>query len=295
VGSWFKIMRPPAERVVEERGMSGFTDGAYETILCDEPRTGVGRITLNRPQAMNAYTFAMCGELRAAIQAFADDDGLRALALTGAGARAFCTGGDIGGADPEHSRQVAGSPMGHGREMRDGMQAVVLALRRLDKPSVAMVRGYAVAGGLALALACDLRIAGASARLGDTSNKVGLLPDEGGAWLFPRAMGLDRALKMTLLHEVYDAAKAAGLGLVTEVVADDDLEARTLALCEALAAKAPLAVRLTKMMMAKAMETSLEASMVDAQMAVMVTNPSADVREGVAAFREKRAPAFKGK
>jgi 2-(1,2-epoxy-1,2-dihydrophenyl)acetyl-CoA isomerase len=108
VGSWFKIMRPPAERVVEERGMSGFTDGAYETILCDEPRTGVGRITLNRPQAMNAYTFAMCGELRAAIQAFADDDGLRALALTGAGARAFCTGGDIGGADPEHSRQVAG-------------------------------------------------------------------------------------------------------------------------------------------------------------------------------------------
>jgi len=185
--------------------------------------------------------------------------------------------------------------MGHGREMRDGMQAVVLALRRLDKPSVAMIRGYAVAGGLALALACDLRIAAASARLGDTSNKAGLLPDEGGAWLFPRAMGLDRALKMTWLQEIYDAATARELGLVTEVADDDALEARTLDLCEALAAKAPLAVRLTKMMMAKAMETPLESSLVDAQMAVMVTNPSADVREGIAAFRERRTPRFEGR
>jgi len=268
---------------------------AYETILCDAPRPGVTRITLNRPQAMNAYSFAMTQELQAAIVAFRDDDAQRALVITGAGERAFCTGGDIAGDDPEHARTVRGQPMGFGREMRDGMQAVVLALRRLDKPSVAMIRGYAVAGGLALALACDLRIAAASAKLGDTSNKVGLLPDEGGAWLFPRAMGLDRALKMSLLHEIYDAATAERLGLVTEVVADADLEGRTLDLCEALAAKAPLAVRLTKMMMAKALETGLEASLVDAQMAVMVTNPSEDVREGVAAFRAKRAPKFEGR
>ncbi|HEV2530219.1 enoyl-CoA hydratase/isomerase family protein [Phenylobacterium sp.] len=270
-------------------------EATYETLLCDVPRQGVARITLNRPQAMNAYSFRMTQELQAAIVAFRDDDGLRALLITGAGERAFCTGGDIGGADPEHSRAVAASPMGHGREMRDGMQAVVLALRRLDKPSVAMIRGYAVAGGLALALACDMRVAAASAKLGDTSNKVGLLPDEGGAWLFPRAMGLDRALKMSLLHEIYDAETAERLGLVTEVVADAELEARTLLLCETLAAKAPLAVRLTKMMMAKAMETGLEASMVDAQVAVMVTNPSADVREGIAAFRAKRAPKFEGR
>jgi len=272
-----------------------FADLTFETILCDAPAPGVGRITLNRPQAMNAYTFAMTQELRTAIAAFSDDDGLRALILTGAGTRAFCTGGDIGGADPEHSRKVAGQPMGQGREMRDGMQAVVLALRRLDKPSVAMVRGYAVAGGLALALACDLRLAAASAKLGDTASKVGLLPDEGGAWLFPRAMGLDRALKMSLLNEIYDAPTAAGLGLVTEVAGDEALEARTLEVAQALAAKAPLAVRLIKMMMAKGMETGLEASLVDAQVAVMVTNPSADVREGIAAFREKRAPRFEGR
>ena len=272
-----------------------FAETFFDTIVCDSPRPHVARITLNRPKTMNAYTFAMCGELRQAIALFADDDDLRALILTGAGERAFCTGGDLSGGDGEHSRRVASQPMGHGREMRDGMQAVVLALRRLDKPSVAMVRGYAVAGGLALALGCDFRFAGAGAKLGDTSGKAGLLPDEGGAWLFPRAMGLDRALKMTLLQEIYDAQRAEALGLVTEVHADAELEAKTFAFCDALAAKAPLAVRLTKMMMAKGLETGFEASLVDAQVAVMVTNPSEDVREGVAAFREKRAPNFKGR
>jgi 2-(1,2-epoxy-1,2-dihydrophenyl)acetyl-CoA isomerase len=266
----------------------------YETLICDEPRFGVARITLNRPERMNAYSFRMCGELNAAIAAFRDDDAMKVLILTGSGERAFCTGGDLSGGEPGHREQVASAPMGHGREMRDGMQSVVLALRRLDKPSIAMVRGYAVAGGLALALGCDLRLAAASAKLGDTSGKAGLLADEGGAWLFPRAMGLDRALKMTWLQEIYEAKHARDLGLVTEVVADDELEDRTLELAEALAAKAPLAVRLTKMMMAKALETPFESSLVDAQMAVMIANPSDDVQEGIAAFREKRTPRFSG-
>ena len=274
---------------------SRWADQSFKTLICDAPRPGVARITLNRPAQMNAYNHTMTSELQAAIALYRDDDTLRALILTGAGERAFCTGGDLSGGDPEHGRNVARSPMGHGREMREGMQAVVLALRRLDKPSLAMVRGYAVAGGLALALACDFRLAARSAKLGDTSNKAALLPDEGGAWLFPHAMGLDRALKMSLMHEIYPADEAARLGLVTEVVDDADIEARTLSFGEALAAKAPLAVRLTKMMMEKAMTTGLESSLADAQMAVMITNPSQDVREGVAAFREKRAPKFEGR
>lgn len=267
----------------------------YETLLCDRPAAGVARITLNRPGAMNAYSFGMTQELQQAIGAFRDDDTLKVLILTGAGERAFCTGGDISGGEPEHSAAVAAAPMGHGREMREGMQAVVLALRRLDKPSIAMIRGYAVAGGLALACACDFRLAAESAKLGDTSNKVGLLPDEGGAWLFPRLMGLDRALKMTLLSEIYDAPTAAGLGLVTEVVADAAVDERTLEFAAALAARAPLAVRLSMTMMMRAGQISLEDSLIDAQHAVMIANPSADVREGIKAFREKRSPRFEGR
>ena len=270
-------------------------ENGYATLFCDVPRPGVARIILNRPAQMNAYSFAMTQDLLSAIAAFRDNDDHRVLILTGSGTRAFCTGGDLSGSEPDHSAKVGRQPMGHGCEMREGMQAVVSALQRLDKPSVAMIRGYAVAGGLALALACDFRMAGLSAKLGDTSNRVGLLPDEGGAWLFPRAMGLDRALKMSLLSEIYPAAEALRLGLLTEAVEDEALEAHVLALCEQLATKAPLAVRLTKMMMARAGDLSLEASFVDAQMAVMITNPSADVREGVRAFFDKRPPQFEGR
>ena len=115
----------------------------YETILCDEPRSHVARIVLNREKQMNAYNWRMTQELQAALAAYRDDDDLRALIITGAGERAFCTGGDISGADPEHGRKVRNAPMGHGREMRDGMQAVLALLRRIDKPSVAQINGYA--------------------------------------------------------------------------------------------------------------------------------------------------------
>jgi enoyl-CoA hydratase/carnithine racemase len=272
-----------------------FADTAYETLICEVPRPHVARIVLNREKQMNAYNWRMSQELQAAIAAYRDDDELRALVLAGAGPRAFCTGGDISGApEGEHRRRVGSQPMGHGREMRDGMQPVLSMLRNIDKPSVAMINGYAVAGGLALALACDFRFAGPKAKLGDTSNRFGLLPDEGGAWLFPRFMGYDRALKMSLLHEIYDAETASRLGLVTEVCGED-FEARTLEFCEALAAKAPLAVRMTKTMMQRALDSTFESSIVDAQLAVMITNPSQDVREGGAAFREKRQPKFTGR
>jgi len=265
-----------------------------KTLICDVPRPHVARIRLNREKQMNAYNGRMAEELQRTIAAYRDDDDLRALILAGS-ARAFCTGGDVSGSDPEGRRSVASRPMGHGREMRDGMQPVLTMLRSIDKPSVAMVEGYAVAGGLALALACDFRFAGPAARFGDTSGRFGLLPDEGGAWLFPRVMGYDRALKMTLMHEIYDARTAFQLGLVTELVEGDELEARTFEFCEALAAKAPLAVRMAKTMMQRALESTFESSLVDAQLAVMITNPSQDVREGGSAFREKRAPNFQGR
>jgi enoyl-CoA hydratase/carnithine racemase len=265
----------------------------FHDIRFDRPDPMTARITLARARQMNAYTTRLCEEVVTALELYLRDDTLRALIITGDG-RGFCAGGDISGADEAH-RELMQQQLSHAREMRDGMHRVILALQRLDKPTIAMINGPAVAGGLALALACDFRIAADTARLGDTSGKFGLLPDEGGAWLFPRAMGLDRALKMTLLAEVYEAREAERLGLVTSVVPAAELEVHTLAFARALAARAPLAVRLAKAMMVRGQTMSLEHSLGDAGLSVMISNASQDVREGVTAFFEKRDPVFEGR
>lgn len=265
----------------------------FREILFETPEPHIAKVTLNRPAQMNAYSTLLCEELVEALDIYLRDDDLRCLILTGAG-RGFCAGGDISGADEEHEALIK-SQLSHGREMRDGMHRVILALSRLDKPTIAMVNGPAVAGGLTLALACDMRIAADTAKLGDTSGRFGLLPDEGGAWLFPRFMGLDLALKMTMLAEVYSADEAEDLGLVTEVVPAAGLEPRVMELARALANRAPLAVRLAKSMMVRGQTLSLDQSLGDAALSVMIANPSADVREGVKAFFDKREPRFKGK
>lgn len=265
----------------------------YSEIRFDRPEATIARIVLARPKQMNAYTTRLCEEMVMALETYLRDDTLRVLVITGEG-RGFCAGGDVSGGDADHEHLMK-SQLSHAREMRDGMHRVIQTLHRLDKPTIAMINGPAVAGGLALALSCDFRIAADTAKLGDTSGKFGLLPDEGGAWLFPRAMGLDRALKMTMLSEVYDAKTAQQLGLVTEVVPAAELEARTFAFARDLAARAPLAVRLAKAMMMRAQTMSLEHSLGDAALSVMISNPSTDVREGVKAFFEKRPPKFEGR
>jgi len=160
---------------------------------------------------------------------------------------------------------------------------------------IAAINGAAVAGGLTLALACDFRIAAESANLGDTSLKFGLIPDEGGAYLFPRFMGIDRALKMSLLSEVYSARQALELGLVTEVVVDEELMMRARELAVRLAEGPPNAIRITKRMMHKQRAMQLDNALEDAAMATLVANYTDDVKEGTAAFHEKRKPQFKGK
>src|SRR5438874_8993829 len=163
----------------------------------------------------------MVHEMLSALADARDDDEVRAVIITGSG-RGFCSGGDIS-RDFQYPSRYRGHRMEAMLEMRENMHQLVTMLRRFDKPTIAAINGAAVAGGLTLALCCDFRIAAESARLGDTSLKFGLIPDEGGAHLFPKYMGLQNALKMSLFSEVYPASKAKELGLVTEVVPAEEL------------------------------------------------------------------------
>jgi len=253
----------------------------------------VATVTLNRPKKLNAYSEVMVHEILTALGDARDDDEIRAVILTGAG-RGFCSGGDIG-KDFQYPTRYRGHRMESMLEMRENMHELVKFLQRFDKPTIAAVNGAAVAGGLTLALSCDFRIAAESARLGDTSLKFALIPDEGGAYLFPRFLGLEKALKMSLLSEVYPARQALELGLVTEVVPDDELMSRAREWAEKLAAGPPIAIRITKRMMYKQLTMNLENALEDAALGTMVANYTEDVKEGTAAFHEKRKPDFKGR
>jgi enoyl-CoA hydratase/carnithine racemase len=262
-----------------------------EIIYSKENR--VATITLNRPAKLNAYSEVMVHEMIAALSDARDDDDMRAVIITGTG-RGFCSGGDIS-RDFQYPSRYRGHRMDAMLEMRENMHQLVTLLLRFDKPTIAAINGAAVAGGLTLALCCDFRIASESARLGDTSLKFGLIPDEGGAYLFPKYMGLQNALKMSLFSEVYPASKAKELGLVTEVVRDEELMSAARQWAERLADGPPIAIRITKRMMYKQETMSMENALEDAALAVMVTNYSEDVKEGTAAFHEKRKPDFKGR
>jgi len=257
-------------------------------------KTGaVATITMNRPEKLNAYSETMVHEILSALADARDDGAIRAVILTGTG-RGFCSGGDIS-RDFQYPARYRGHRLESMLEMRENMHALVRFLQRFDKPVIAAINGAAVAGGLTLALACDFRIAAESARLGDTSLKFALIPDEGGAYFFPRAMGMDRALKMSLLSEIYPARKAMELGLVTEVVPDAELMNAARGLAERLAEGPPIAIRLAKRMMYKQRGMDLDNALEDAAMATLVSNYTEDVKEGIAAFHEKRKPRFQGK
>src|SRR5579859_3744486 len=250
----------------------------YEHIL-HEKSGRVVTITLNRPDKMNAYSEVMVHEILTALADARDDDEIRAVILTGTG-RGFCSGGDIC-KDFQYPARYRGHRLESMLEMRENMHELVKLLQRFDKPTIAAVNGAAVAGGLTLALSCDFRIAAESARLGDTSLKFALIPDEGGAYLFPRFLGLEKALKMSLFSEVYPARQAKEFGLVTEVVPDAELMETSRAWAVRVAGGPPLAIRITKRMMHKERTMDLDNALEDAALSTLAVNYTEDVKEGI--------------
>jgi len=240
-------------------------------------------ITLNRPQALNALSFALVRDLGRAFDEVAASDA-RALLVTGAGGKAFCAGADIG--------ELAGRSLmqeKHGAELG---QATFAKLERLPMPSVAVVNGYAFGGGLELALACTFRVATPNARLGAPEIKLGLIPGYGGTQRLPRVVGEARALEMVLTGRPVDAATALAWGLVSRIVEGDAL-AQGIAFAREFSGYSLPALGLAREAVLRALDTPLhEGLKIEADLSTLAFQTE-DAAEGMAAFMAKRKPAFK--
>lgn len=256
-----------------------------ETIL-SSVQSGVLTLTLNRPEALNSFTVAMKEELLAALKDAARDRAVRVVIVTGAG-RAFSAGQDL------KERQGADVP-DLGTELRARYNPIVLAMRRLEKPIIGAINGVAAGAGCSIALACDIRIASESASFIEVFGRVGLVPDTGSSWLLPRLVGYARAAEMVFSAEPVDATGAARIGLVNRIVPPERLMDEANDLAGRLASAAPLALALAKRALTRAFEVGLEDALEYEAQLQAIAGRSADHREGVAAFAEKRAPRFGG-
>ena len=247
---------------------------------------GVLTLTLNRPDALNAFTVEMKEALLAALKDAARDGSVRVIVLTGAG-RAFSAGQDL--------KERQGPDVNDlGTELRTRYNPIISAIRRLEKPIIGAVNGVAAGAGISVALACDIVIASDKASFIEAFSRVGLVPDTGSSWFLPRLVGYGRAAEMIFTADPVDAATAERIGLVNRVVPDDQLMAEASSLAARLAAAAPIALALAKRALNRALESSLEQALEFEAQLQSIAGRSADHREGVAAFVEKRVPDFEG-
>jgi enoyl-CoA hydratase/carnithine racemase len=259
---------------------------SYEAIRY-EVDEGVATVTLNRPEVHNAMNEAMRRELTLCFTALVTDDLVRVVLVTGAGDKAFSAGADI----REFVEPQVPTRFRETRRRVDFRQV----MDRCPQPIIAAIRGYAFGGGLELALACDIRIAGEGARLGLTEIDLAIIPGGGGTQRLPRLIGRGKALEMILAGARLPAAEALALGIVERVVPDAELMASALALARSLAGKAPVALRYAKEAVVKGLELPLgEGLRLENDLSTLLRTTD-DRAEGARAFLEKRKPRWTGR
>jgi len=265
---------------------------AYKTITV-EKRGATDWLTLNRPEAMNSISLGMVDDLSDYFGRLYDDRDTRIVVMRGAG-RAFCAGLDI---KDNAGRDPAAVPFGGGFGFQGYLADVYVRMRRCPQPIVSLVHGAACGGGLAFALASDIRIAGASARMNAAFIRIGLSScDMGVSYFLPRLVGASLAAELMLTGRFIDATRALATGLVSQVVADDALEAAGQALVDEMLGTSPMGLRMTKEGLARAIDaSSLEAAMAIENRNQVMCAASADFAEGMRAFIEKRAPVYTGR
>ncbi|WP_037574526.1 enoyl-CoA hydratase/isomerase family protein [Phaeacidiphilus oryzae] len=250
----------------------------------------IGWLTLNRPERKNSFTFDMLDEWAAAYREFERDEDIRAVVLTGAG-DAFCAGADLSGLDGGGER----TPLQNRKLMTDQVHQVIRAVEDLNKPLIAGINGAAVGAGLDMALMCDYRIATDTVRLSEGYVRVGLVPGDGGAYFLPRIVGRSRALRLLWTGEFVEAGRALEWGLVDEVLPVDGFRPRLEEFAGQLAAMPPVSVQLIKRAVRHGENGDLRASLDLIASHQAVVQSTADSKEALAAFQERRKPTFEGR
>ena len=264
---------------------------AFEQIRYDSV-DGVATVTLNRPEKLNAVTSVLLRELIAAFDDADADDAVRAVIVTGAG-RAFCAGADLSAGTQTFDRSKRQGPEGDG-EHRDGGGLVALRIYDMKKPVIAAINGPAVGFGVTMTLPMDIRIASSAARMGFVFARRGVVPEACSTWFLPRLVGMQRAAEWVYTGRVFGAEEAQAGGLVSRVVPPDALMPTALALAREIADNtSAVSVALARQMMWKLLGTDhpMEGHRLDSR-GMAWTGSSADAREGIASFLEKRPPRF---
>jgi 2-(1,2-epoxy-1,2-dihydrophenyl)acetyl-CoA isomerase len=257
----------------------------------------VAWITLNRPDAGNAITLAMREQIIAWLEEASADLAVRAVVLTGAGERGFCTGADLRSSGPAAARPEGAPDRAVGdnaRMIRTGWQRLVSAVLDCEKPVIAAVNATAAGGGMHLALACDLVLAAEEAKFIEVFVRRGIAPDAGGCYLLPRLIGPQRAKELFFFGDDVPAVEAERLGLVNRVVPRDELLALAGEWAARLATGPTRAISMTKYLTNRSLESDRATALWDEAVAQELITGTDDCQEGLAAFAERRPPAFRG-
>lgn len=273
--------------------------GAFTGFDVSLREPGIAWIQLNQPERMNGLTSAIKRDLVETITQAQMDHRVRVLVFTGSG-RAFSAGDDISGQNKPLSGEALMPPIPPGHDsdigtyegLRHLSQTLNLAIRNCDKIAIAAINGVAIQTGMTMALACDFRVAAKSARLGSATLRFGLLPDEGGQYLCVQLMGVAKTMDFFINKRIVTAVEAESLGLVHEVVTDDELEERVMAMATDIAEGPQVAIRLLKRSVYNAADMTFEQSLDEIASKTAISDHHPDAREGAAAFREKRPPQF---
>ena len=259
---------------------------SYAFLLLQK-ENGIGTLSINRPEALNALNPDIMRELKAAVEAVAADDEIGVLIVTGAGEKSFVAGADI-----KFMQNL--SPV-EGRLWGMLGQQVFRAIEELEKPVIAAVNGFALGGGCELAMAADIRLASEKAKFGQPEVGLGITPGHGGTQRLPRLVGEGRAMELCLTGELIDAQEACRIGLVNHVYPAGELMNAARAMAQKILQRAPVAVRYSKVAISRGMQTDLDTAMAIEADLFGLCFATADQKKGMKAFIEKEKPAFTGR